>query len=203
MQKLKIAKLQKLHNMQNIKITTIATYAKYAKYANMQNQATNKIQRLLLKGRPREKCSKTTFKREPTLKTNQRLLLKGSQLGGGRRRAAAHANPDLECYLTPKEVRTPQCKHCLGNNMQNSKITTIATYAKYAKYVNMQNQATKKIQRLLLKGRPLENCSKTTFKREATRRRAAAGGNIRKSWRECYLTPKEVRTPQCKHCFGE
>ena len=79
-----------------------------------------------------------------------------------------------------------------------------------------KREATNKIQRLLLKGRQLEknqrllfkkeatqNKSKTTFKREATRRRAAAGGNIRKSCQGCFLTPREVRTPQCKHCLGK
>ena len=34
---------------------------------------------------------------------------------GGRRRPARYANPGLKCYLTTREVRTPQCKHCLGN----------------------------------------------------------------------------------------
>ena len=59
-----------------------------------------------------------------------------------------------------------------------------------------------KKQRLLLKRSQLQTISKTTFKREPTRRRAAAGGNIRKSCHRCYLTTREVRTPQCKHCLG-
>ena len=76
------------------------------------------IQRLLLKGGQQQ---------------NQRLLLKGGQLGGGRRRAATHANPGLKCYLTTREVRTPQCKHCLGKNVKKVTYKTIGITLKQCK----------------------------------------------------------------------
>ena len=74
MQNCKIAKLQKLQTMQNCKMQN----CKICKIAKSQ-MFHPKNQRLLLKG----------------ASTKQILLLKGDQLGGGRRRAAAHANPGM------------------------------------------------------------------------------------------------------------
>ena len=93
----------------------------YKKYKKSKNAT---FQRLILKGgqlgggrrrtaahaNPGMIFSKSYFKRGPTTfflrlllkglqQKNQRLLLKGLQLGGGRRRAAAHANPATEFTL--------------------------------------------------------------------------------------------------------
>ena len=126
--------MQNMHNMENMK--------------NMQNckkgfsaaggggrQLGGNSRRAAAGGGTRQSWDhffpKTYFKREATPKIFkdlfykgghkqiQRLILKGRPLGGGRRRAARYANPGRECYLTTNEVRTPQCKHCLGKYIYN------------------------------------------------------------------------------------
>ena len=80
-----IAKIAKYAKLQKFKIAKNAKYAKYTKYAKYAILQNCKIAN-----------SKTTFKRGATKK--QQLLLKGLQLGGGRRRAARYANPDREIF---------------------------------------------------------------------------------------------------------